>query len=109
MKATQTRRPAEAKARDAARHPQPAADPVIPGEEAIRERAYQKKILHTSNPVLNWAMGNAVTRQDGPGNIVLDKSKARERIDPVAALMNAHTRAMFALPEQSLGPQVLIF
>jgi len=41
MKPTQTRRPAEAKARDAAQHPQPASKVVIPREEAIRERAYQ--------------------------------------------------------------------
>jgi hypothetical protein len=41
MKPTQTRHPAEAKARDAAQHPQPAAEVIIPREEAIRERAYQ--------------------------------------------------------------------
>lgn len=75
----------------------------------LREQAYQKNVIHDGNPVLTWAMGNAVTRVDSQGNIMLDKSKARERIDPVAALMNSHVRAMAAQPKKPLGPQVLIF
>ena len=43
---------------------------------------------------MTWAVGNAVTRQDHNGNIMLDKSKATQRIDPIAALINAHVRVM---------------
>jgi phage terminase large subunit-like protein len=39
-------------------------------------------------------MGNAVTRTGPSENILLDKGKAKDRIDPVAALVNAFTRAM---------------
>jgi len=60
----------------------------------FRERVFQRQIVHDGSPVLAWAMGNAVTKQDHNGNIMLDKAKSRERIDPAAALMNAHVRAM---------------
>ena len=60
----------------------------------FRELVYQKKIHHDNNPVLGWAIGNAVTNQDHNENILLDKGKSTERIDPIAALINAHVRAM---------------
>ncbi len=62
----------------------------------FREVVLNGQVIHDGSPVLNWAMGNAVTREDHNGNIMLDKAKSRERIDPVAALMNAHARAMHA-------------
>jgi phage terminase large subunit-like protein len=60
----------------------------------FRESVLSGKVIHDGNPALTWAMSNAVTRQDHNENIMLDKSKATQRIDPVAALMNAHVRAM---------------
>lgn len=60
----------------------------------FRELVLSGKIIHDKNPVLTWATGNAVTRQDSNENIMLDKDKSSNRIDPIAALMNAHTRAM---------------
>lgn len=60
----------------------------------FREEIYQKKIVHDGNPVLTWAAGNTVTRQDHNQNILLDKSRARLRIDPMAATINSHVRAM---------------
>ncbi|MFZ3172065.1 MAG: terminase TerL endonuclease subunit [Carboxydocellales bacterium] len=60
----------------------------------FRELVYARKILHNKNPVLYWALSNAVTRQDHNENIMLDKSKTVQRIDPIAAVINAHTRAM---------------
>lgn len=58
----------------------------------FRAKVYSGKIIHDDNPVLSWAMGNAVIRKDHNDNFMLDKSKAVERIDPVASLMNAHVR-----------------
>jgi phage terminase large subunit-like protein len=60
----------------------------------FRNKTYNKKIIHDDNPVLNWAMGNAVVRKDYNENIMLDKSKAVQRIDPVASLINSHVRVM---------------
>jgi phage terminase large subunit-like protein len=60
----------------------------------FREQVYQGNVIHNNNPVLTWAISNAVTRQDANENIMLDKSKSTERIDPIAAVLNAHVRAM---------------
>ncbi|MGG3893171.1 terminase large subunit [Geobacillus stearothermophilus] len=60
----------------------------------FREQVYQGNVIHNNNPVLTWALSNAVTRQDANENIMLDKSKSTERIDPIAAVLNAHVRAM---------------
>lgn len=62
----------------------------------FRTKVLEKKIIHDKNPVLTWAVGNAITRKDAQENIMLDKSKSVDRIDPLAALINAHARAMFA-------------
>jgi phage terminase large subunit-like protein len=60
----------------------------------FREQVYSGNLIHNNNPVLTWAISNAVTRQDANENIMLDKSKSSERIDPIAAVINAHVRAM---------------
>ncbi|MCY8915646.1 terminase large subunit [Bacillus atrophaeus] len=59
----------------------------------FREKVKAKKIIHNKNDLLTWAMGNAVTKVDAQENIMLDKSKSTQRIDPAAALINAHVRA----------------
>jgi len=53
----------------------------------------QRRIIHNNDPVLQWAVSNAVIRQDPNGNIALDKAKARNRIDPACAMINSHVRA----------------
>lgn len=63
----------------------------------FRELVYQGKVIHDNNPVLGWAMSNAVTKSNAESNIKLDKEKSTEKIDPVAALINAHVR--LAIPE----------
>lgn len=60
----------------------------------FREQIYQKKLIHDNDPVLTWAVSNAVTKEDAQGNIMLDKAKSTNRIDPIAATINAHVRAM---------------
>lgn len=62
----------------------------------FRDLVLEKRIIHNGNPVLTWAIGNAVTRQDSNLNIMLDKNKSTQRIDPIAAIINAHVRAMFS-------------
>jgi phage terminase large subunit-like protein len=60
----------------------------------FREMVYSGRVSYEKSPVLTWAVGNAVTRKDHNGNIMLDKDKSTQRIDPIAALINAHTQAM---------------
>ena len=63
----------------------------------FREMVYSGRMSYEKSPVLTWAVGNAVTRKDHNGNIMLDKEKSTQRIDPLAALINAHTLAMTGL------------
>nr|DAN60386.1 MAG TPA: Large Terminase [Caudoviricetes sp.] len=61
--------------------------------KSFRENAYQGNILHFENPLLDWAISNAVTKKDQNENIMLDKEKSTNRIDPIASVINAFTRA----------------
>ena len=62
--------------------------------KTLRAKVYDKKIIHENDPVLNWAMGNCIVRMGPSENIMLDKSAAKYRIDPVAAIINAMNRAI---------------
>ncbi len=66
----------------------------------FREMTYECNIIHEKNPVLSWAVSNAVAIKDPNENIKLDKAKSTERIDPIAAVLNGYARA-FLLPEKS--------
>lgn len=60
----------------------------------FRENVYNQELKHDNDPLINFAMVNAIAKADHNGNIILDKEKSRQRIDPVAAIINAHVRAM---------------
>ena len=63
----------------------------------FRDMVYLRRVTHDGSPVTSWAMSNAVVdKVDRNENLILSKKKARQRIDPVAAMMNAHCRAMMA-------------
>lgn len=64
--------------------------------KSFRAETYQGNILHPTNELLDWAISNAVTKVDAQENIMLDKAKSTERIDPIAAVINAYTRAKVA-------------
>jgi phage terminase large subunit-like protein len=64
----------------------------------FRAQVYRKKVIHDGNPVISWAIGNAVTRQDHNDNLMLDKDKSTQRIDPIASIVNAHVRAVVSEP-----------
>ena len=53
-----------------------------------------KKLIHYDDPVLRWAVSNTVRVKDAAGNIKYDKSKTSQKIDPVAAMITAHKRAI---------------
>lgn len=64
----------------------------------FRAQVYDGRILHENNPVLSWAMSNAVVRKDHNENIMLDKARAVQRIDPAASILNAHVRVLAKQP-----------
>jgi phage terminase large subunit-like protein len=74
----------------------------------FREMVYSSRVTHDGNPVLGWAISNAIADEvDRNQNIILNKKKSRERIDPIAAVINAHVRAMVAQPTSA--PRALFF
>lgn len=54
---------------------------------------YERNIIHSNNPNLNLAVNNAVIRYDNNRNVILDKNKAREKVDPLVALITAWSEA----------------
>lgn len=59
---------------------------MAPAIDALELEVIERNLEHPSNPVLTWAMANAVATMDPAGNRKLDKEKARFRIDPAVAL-----------------------
>ena len=72
----------------------------------FREQVYQRRLSITTT-LLNWATSNAITKQDANENIMLDKSKTTERIDPMAAVINSHVRCMLNSGEMDLNSYIL--
>lgn len=62
--------------------------------QGFREQVYAGNILAPYNPVLNFAMSNAVVRQN-QGLIKIDKDATSKRIDPVDAVLCAFKLAMY--------------
>ena len=60
----------------------------------FREAVYEGKMKHAEDKLLRWAMSNARVVADASENIKITKNKSVDRIDPVAASINAFARAM---------------
>jgi phage terminase large subunit-like protein len=67
----------------------------------FRDNVFNKTLKHAGDGLLTWAVSNAVTKQNAQEFIMLDKAKSSEKIDPIAAVINAHSRAMVALEESA--------
>ncbi|WP_297422111.1 terminase TerL endonuclease subunit [Clostridium sp.] len=61
----------------------------------FREDVYEGRVMYEYNPLLNFAMANAVTTPPTKGNIKIDKDHAIQRIDPVDALLCGYQLARF--------------
>lgn len=59
----------------------------------FREELFKGNIKHSDNKLLAYAVNNAVLTYDRNQNMLIDKSKATNKIDPIAALMNAYVFA----------------
>lgn len=60
----------------------------------FREQIYCGNVVFLNNPLLNYAMGNAVIRTNN-GLIKIDKDATKRRIDPVDATLCAFKLAMY--------------
>ncbi|MCM3619170.1 terminase large subunit [Sutcliffiella horikoshii] len=75
--------------------------------KGFREKVYDKKIIHDGDPLLAWALSNAVIKMDDQENIMLSKKISKNRIDPAAAVINAFARAMFGTPKIDMNEYFL--
>ena len=62
------------------------------------------RLHHGDNEVLNWMADNAMAVTDPAGNVKLDKKKSTEKIDGMAALVNA--LAAKIAPDSEGGPSI---
>ena len=62
--------------------------------QGFREQVFCGNIVYLHNPLLNYAMSNAVIRQNN-GLIKIDKDATTKRIDPVDATLCAFKLAMY--------------
>ena len=62
---------------------------MAPAIDALEISVVERNLVHDGNPVMTWAVANAVASMDPSGNRKLDKDKAIFRIDPAVALAMA--------------------
>lgn len=62
--------------------------------QGFREQVYAGNIIYLHNPLLNYAMSNAVVRTNN-GLIKIDKDATTKRIDPVDATLAAYKLALY--------------
>ena len=60
----------------------------------FREQVYEGNVIYLPNPLLNFAMSNAVIKNND-GLIKIDKGAAAKRIDPVDAMLCAYKLALY--------------
>lgn len=66
----------------------------------LRAMVTERRIRHGGHPILRWHAGNAITTMNPAGDIKLDKSKRRKKIDGLAAMVNAMA-GIIASPERA--------
>lgn len=60
----------------------------------LRDAIIKQEVTHSDNPLLNRAVYNAVMREFAD-NIAIEKAMNRNKIDPIDALINAMSEAMY--------------
>lgn len=60
----------------------------------FREQVYSENVFYLYNPLLNFAMSNAMIRQNN-GLIKIDKDATAKKIDPIDAILGGYKLAMY--------------
>ena len=57
--------------------------------KALEVEIVSKNIIHNNNPAMNWMLSNVALQEDPAGNIKVSKSKSKDKIDGIVALIMA--------------------
>lgn len=79
-----------------------------PTKEILR-LVLSKRYVHGGNPVMRWMVDNLAVAMDPAGNVKPDKARAAEKIDGVAAAVNAMRECMDTKVAAEPGPPPLVF
>lgn len=63
-----------------------------PAVQAFERRFLARELRHGGDPVLRWAVSNAVVEMDAAANRKVSKKKSAEKVDPLVALIMAISR-----------------
>jgi len=73
----------------------------------IKELMLQGKIITGNNPLFKWSCANAVGKFDSSENVLLDKAKSINRIDPIASTVVAMTEAILHNERYDINKHIL--
>ena len=78
---------------------------ILITRKTFRELLLQGKVIIEESPLLMWCLANAIEIQNNYGDIKLSKKHKddTERIDPLAAVMNALARALVRRQSNTLA------
>jgi phage terminase large subunit-like protein len=62
---------------------------MTPAIEAFNGEILNRTLVHNNNPIMTWNVSNTMSVSDPAGNMKVDKSKTRFRIDGAVALIMA--------------------
>ena len=69
-----------------------------PAMKEVEAAVLAKRLHHTGDPVLTWAISNVMVKPDANENIFPRKENTASKIDPASALFNAMVRASVTQP-----------
>lgn len=73
----------------------------------FREELYNQNLYHADDQLFQWSANNAVVREDDLENISISKTKSKDRIDPIAATINAFSRAIYDAFADNLEDKII--
>jgi len=68
----------------------------------IHDLVKEQQLVHGRDPILSWMASNAVVRHGMRGEIRLDKEKSGDKVDGIAALAMAVSRAIIQVEQRSV-------
>lgn len=75
--------------------------------KSFREKVYDGKLYHEDDQLLKWSINNAVEQEDQNGNIKINKTRSRDRVDPLDAILNAYALAMYDSQVNDVNASIL--